>query len=158
MLFHDRLKMVFAVLLGVQFLIVALHDLVDIRGWVHGSQVRAVIGRRKAILATAINALFPGVAVVLAFAALFGPVPRFAAPYPLVYCAITVISAIAMWYVPYWFGTDEKTAREYEAMYAGTLQVLPARGGNPRPNLAHLCFHALFAANLGIATALAVGA
>jgi hypothetical protein len=29
-------------------------------------------------------------------------------------------------------------------MYAGTRQVLPPRGDNPRPNLLHLCFHALF--------------
>jgi hypothetical protein len=157
MTWNDRLKIVFAVTLTVQFLIVALHDLVDIRDWVRGSQVQAVIGRRKAILATAINALFPGLAVVLAVAALFGPVPRFAASYPLVYCAITVVSAIAMWYVPYWFGTDEKTRREYGAMYAGTRQVLPARGDNPRPNVAHLCFHALFAANLGLAAAVAFG-
>jgi hypothetical protein len=32
----------------------------------------------------------------------------------------------------------------YQTMYAGTRQVLPERGDNPRPNLLHLCFHALF--------------
>jgi hypothetical protein len=156
--FHDRLKVAFAVTITVQFLIIALHDLVDVRDWVRGSQVRAVIGRRKAIVATAINALFPGLAMVLAVMALFGPVPRFAASYPVIYCAITVVSAIAMWWVPYWFGTDEKTRREYGAMYAGTKQVLPARGDNPRPNVAHLWFHALFALNLGMAAALTFGA
>ena len=72
----------------------------------------------------------------------------------MIYCAVTVISAIAMWYVPYWMGTDEKTGREYRAMYAGTRHVLPARGDNPRPNLAHLCFHLLFVVNLGLALAL----
>ena len=152
--FQDRLRIVFAVSLTVQFLIIALHDLIDIRGWVHGSQVQAVIGRRKALWATAINSLFPGLAAALAIAALFGPVPHFAARYAMIYCAVTVISAIAMWYVPYWMGTDEKTRREYQAMYAGTLQVLPARGDNPRPNLAHLCFHAVFAINLGLALAI----
>ena len=84
MSFLDRLRVVFAVTLGVQFVIIALHDLIDIRGWVHGSQVKAVIGTPKVYWATAINSLFPGLAAALAIAALFGPVPHFAAR-----CAIT---------------------------------------------------------------------
>ena len=154
MSFLDRLRVVFAVTLIVQFLIIALHDLIDIRGWVHGSQVKAVIGTPKVYWATAINSLFPGLAAALAIAALFGPVPHFAARYAMIYCGVTVLSAIGMWYVPYCLGTDDKTCREYAAMYAGTLHVLPARGDNPRPNLAHLCFHALFLVNFGLAVAL----
>jgi hypothetical protein len=71
----------------------------------------------------------------------------------MIYCAVTVLSAIGMWYVPYLLGTDEKTCRQYTEMYAGTLQVLPARGDNPRPNVAHLCFHVLFVVNLGLSIA-----
>ena len=56
-----------------------------------------------------------------------------------------------MWWVPYFFGTKEATRRLYATMYAGTIQVLPARGDNPRPNLLHLFFHALFALNLVLA-------
>jgi len=74
----------------------------------------------------------------------------------VVYCALTVISAIAMWYVPYLLGTSDATKREYAAMYAGTRQVLPARGDNPRPNLLHVCFHVLFIVNLGLAVAIGV--
>jgi hypothetical protein len=154
---QDRLRFALAVSLTVQLLIIALHDLIDIRGWVHGSQVQSVIGRRKVFWATAINSLFPGLAAAFAIAALFGPIPHFAARYSIVYCAITVISAIAMWYVPYWVGTDEKTRHEYQEMYAGTRHLLPARGDNPRPNLAHLCFHLVFVVNLGLAIAVAVG-
>jgi hypothetical protein len=52
-----------------------------------------------------------------------------------------------MWYVPYFFGANEEKKREYSRMYAGTRDVLPARGDNPRPNLLHICFHALFVIN-----------
>ena len=152
----ERLKVVFAVFIAVQFLTLVLHDLVDIPGWTDGSQVQAVIGRKKALWATAINSVFPGVALALAIYALFGPVPRFARQYWVIYCVVTVISAIAMWYVPYLLGTSESTKREYESMYAGTRQVLPARGDNPRPNLLHLCFHVLYVVNLGLAVAIGV--
>jgi hypothetical protein len=70
---------------------------------------------------------------------------------------VTVASAIAMWYVPYYFGTTEQRKRDYAKMYAGTLQVLPARGDNPCPNLLHLCFHALFLINLVLALVLRFG-
>ena len=72
------------------------------------------------------------------------------------YCAVTVASAIGMWYVPYLFGTTEKQKREYGTMYAGTRHVLPPRGDNPRPNLLHICFHLLFAANLFLAIAIRI--
>jgi hypothetical protein len=152
--FVDRLPVVFAVTLVAQFVIIALHDLIDIGAWVRGSQVQGVIGRQKVIWATVVNSLFPGLAAAFAIAALFGPVPHFAARYEVTYCAVTVLSAIGMWYVPYWLGTDDKTRREYQAMYAGTRQALPARGENPRPNVAHLGFHALFVVNLGLAVTL----
>jgi len=97
-----------------------------------------------------------GVLVVVGFAFYFWnrPAPRLVGNYWLIYCAITVASAIAMWYVPYLFGTSEKQKRDYSAMYAGTRQVLPARGDNPRPNLLHIFFHILFALNFFLALAL----
>ena len=52
-----------------------------------------------------------------------------------------------MWYVPYFHGASEASKRDYARMYAGTRQVLPERGDNPRPNLLHVCFHVLFAIN-----------
>lgn len=75
----------------------------------------------------------------------------------MIYCAVTVASAVAMWYVPYFFGTTEGRKRDYARMYAGTRQVLPARGDNPRPNLLHLWFHALFVINLVLALVLWFG-
>jgi hypothetical protein len=68
----------------------------------------------------------------------------------VIYCAITLLSAITMWYVPYFFGASDKTKRLYEEMYAGTRHVLPPRGDHPRPNLLHLWFHLLFLVNLGL--------
>jgi hypothetical protein len=70
------------------------------------------------------------------------------------YCAITVISAIAMWWIPYFFGASEETRRMYSEMYKDTRHVLPARGDNPRPNMFHLYLHVLFAATLALALVL----
>jgi hypothetical protein len=61
-----KIEAVLGCLLGLQFVVVALHDLVDIPGWTYGSRVQEVIGRRKLWLATAINSVFPGLAVAFA--------------------------------------------------------------------------------------------
>jgi hypothetical protein len=61
------------------------------------------------------------------------------------------MSAVGMWYLPYFRGASEKTKDEYRRFYAGTHQVLPARGDNPRPNLLHLLLHVLYAATLLLA-------
>jgi hypothetical protein len=142
---------IFAVLIALQFLVIVAHDWVDVPGWNHGTQVQAVVGRRKLAIATVINAIFPGTAVALAVAFWHAPKPWFATDYWLAYCAVTVLSAVAMWYVPYFLGASENTKSQYAAMYAGTRQVFPARGDNPRPNLLHVCFHALFVATLAMA-------
>ena len=141
------MQTLFTGLITMQFIVVAMHDLVDIPGWTHGSQVQSIVGRRKLWLATLINAMFPGAAVAFAFYFWNRQRPAFVANYWLIYCAITLASAIGMWYVPYFFGTTEERKLEYSRMYAGTRQVLPPRGDNPRPNLLHLCFHALFVVN-----------
>lgn len=147
----------FAILITLQAALIVFHDLVDVPGWHHGRQVRAAVGRKKFWIATAINAVFPGLAFFFALRFWSGPVPGYAANYWAVYCAVTVGSAIAMWWVPYFFGTKEETKRLYAAMYAGTKQLLPARGENPRPNALHLFFHALFVLNLGLALWLRFG-
>jgi hypothetical protein len=148
------MQSLFAWFIALQFVVVAAHDLVDIPGWTHGSQVQAVVGRRKLWLATVVNAIFPGVALALAIYYWNRPAPGLVTDYWVLYCAVTVASAIAMWYVPYLRGTTEERKREYAKMYAGTRQVLPPRGDNPRPNLLHVCFHVLFFANLLLAVIL----
>ena len=46
--------------LSSKFLAVELHDWCDIRGWTHGRQVRAVLGRNKVLIGTLIsNGIFP---------------------------------------------------------------------------------------------------
>ena len=82
------------------------------------------------------------------------PRPGFVTQYWVIYCAITVASAITMWWIPYFLGAPEKTRQEYARMYAGTRQVLPPRGDNPRPNLLHLLFHVLFIVTLLLAMAI----
>lgn len=151
---HSKIQTLFACLITVQFVVVASHDLVDIPGWTHGSQVRSVVGRRKLWLATLINSIFPGVAAAFAIYFWNRPKPGFVADYWVVYCAVTLASAIAMWYVPYFFGTTEERKNEYSRMYAGTRQVLPPRRDNPRPDLPHVCFHILFAINFVLALVL----
>ena len=141
----------FTCLITLQFALIVSHDLVDIPGWVHGSQVQAVIGRRKVWLATLINAIFPGTAAGFAIYFWGRPKPWFVPNYWLVYCAITLLSAIAMWYIPYLRGASERQKREYGSMYAGTRHILPARGDNPRPNLFHIGLHVLFVANFCLA-------
>jgi hypothetical protein len=74
------------------------------------------------------------------------------ADYWLLYCGLTFISAITMWYIPYFFGSSEEQKRTYARMYEGTRHVLPPRGDNLRPNLLHVCFHVLFIVNLLLAT------
>jgi hypothetical protein len=138
----------FAVLISLQFLIVALHDLVEVPGWLHTSQMQAVLGKRKLRAATFINSLFPATAVAFVFYFWRLPKPRFVTRYWIIYCAITVLSAIAMWYLPYVVGAPEKMKDEYQRFYAGTHQILPARGDNPRPNLMHVLFHIVFVATL----------
>jgi hypothetical protein len=151
------IQVLFTFVITLQFVVIVLHDLVDIPGWTRGSQVKAIVGRGKLWMATLVNAIFPGVAVALAIRFWNRPRPNLVSDYWVVYCGVTLLSAIAMWYVPYLFGATEKRKREFSQMYANTLQVLPPRDNNPRPNLLHVCFHVLFVINLFLALALRFG-
>ena len=148
------LSAAFGYLIVLQFVLICTHDLVDIPGWTHGKQVASAIGRRKLWLVTAVNAIFPGIAAGTAIAYWHRTAPALVGAYWVLYCLITVASAIAMWYVPYVFGTTRERELEYEQMYAGTKHVLPERGRNPRPNVLHLLFHVLFVVNLVLSAAI----
>jgi hypothetical protein len=148
------MQVTFTVLIALQFLVIATHDLVEIPGLAHTSQMRAVLGRRKLRMATAVNSIFPGIAVGFAVYFWNRPSPHFVHRYWLIYCGVTVASAIGMWYLPYFRGANETMKEEYRRFYAGTRQVLPARGDNPRPNLLHVIFHGLFVATLALAVLL----
>jgi|SRR5580704_2762071 hypothetical protein len=152
-----QIQTLFTILIIVQFALVAFHDLVDIPGWTHGNQVEAIVGRRKLWIATLINAIFPGTAVTFAIWFWNKPKPGYVYDYWLIYCALTVVSAITMWYIPYLFGTTEQKKQDFLRMYAGTRQLLSPRGDNPRPNLLHVCFHILFVITLSLAVALRFG-
>ena len=151
------MQTLFSCLITLQFVVVISHDLVDIPGWTHGAQVRALVGPRKLWLITLVNGIFPGIAAGLAIYFWNRPKPPLVEDYWVVYCAVTLASAIAMWYLPYLLGTTEERKRDYSRMYAGTRQVLPPRGDNPRPNLLHLCFHALFVVNFALVLYLRFG-
>jgi hypothetical protein len=130
------------------------HDWIDVPGWTHGTQVQLVVGRRKLWIATLINAVFPGIAVAFAFTFWNRLKPAFVTSYWVLYCAVTLASAILMWYIPYFLGATERTKQDYLRMYAGTKHVLPPRKDNPRPNLLHLSFHLLFIVNFCLALSL----
>jgi hypothetical protein len=140
----------FTILISLQFLIILLHDLVEIPGWSHTGQMQAVLGKHKLWMATLANSVFPGVAVGFAFYFWNRTRPAYVDRYWLIYCAVTLLSAIAMWYLPYFFGASETKKDEYQRLYAGTRQVLPPRGNNPRPNLLHAIFHVVFVATFSI--------
>ena len=144
----------FTYLIVLQVIIIISHDLVDIPGWVHGSQIQVLMGKRKVWLATLANSVFPGIAVGFAIFFWNRPKPAFVPNYWLVYCAIAMMSAIGMWYLPYLRGAPKKIRDEYLTMYAGTRHILPARGDNPRLNLFHIGIHLLFVTNLGLAIGL----
>ena len=141
----------FTCLIILQFATIVSHDLIDIPGWVHGSQVQALIGRRKVWLATLANSVFPGTAAGFAIYFWNRPRPAFVPNYWVIYCAVALMSAIGMWYIPYLRGATEKQKSEYLSMYAGTRHILPERGNNPRPNLFHIGIHTLFVVNLCLA-------
>jgi hypothetical protein len=42
----------FSCLITLQFLLIVLHNWVDLPGWAHRSQVQAVVGRRKLWIAS----------------------------------------------------------------------------------------------------------
>ncbi len=71
------MQTIFTVLIVVQFLVVALHDLVDIPGWTHGRQVQSALGRNKVLIGTLINSLFPGLAAAFALYYWRRPLPAF---------------------------------------------------------------------------------
>jgi len=144
----------FTCLIALQFLVILCHDLIEVPGWTHTSQMRSALGRRKLWLATIVNSIFPGLAVAFAFRYWNRPKPQFVGRYWLIYCAITVASAIAMWYLPYFLGASAEKKEEYQRFYVGTHQILPPRGDNPRPNLLHLLFHILFLSTFFLALAI----
>lgn len=146
----------FSLLIILQFVVIVSHDLIDIPGLVHGSQIQAVIGRRKVWLATLANSIFPGIATGFAIYFWNRATPSYVPNYWLIYCSVAMLSAIGMWYIPYLRGAPDKQKNEYLTMYAGTRQILPARGDNPRPNLFHIGIHVLFAVNLCLALALRI--
>jgi hypothetical protein len=146
-----KIETLFACLIVLQLAVVVSHDWIDIRGWTHGRQVQAVVGRGKLALATAINAVFPALAVGSALWFWGRSEPKIVGDYWVIYCGLAVLSAVTMWYVPYFFGADEKKKGEYSRMYAGTRHIFPARDDNPRPNLLHVLFHLLFLVNFGLA-------
>jgi hypothetical protein len=95
--------------------------------------------------------IFPALAAGYAVYFWSRPKPVFVKTYWVAYCAITVASAAAMWYIPYFFGTSDQTRDEYKRMYEGTKHILPARGDNPRPNIFHIVLHVLFATTMVLA-------
>jgi hypothetical protein len=138
------MDILFTSLIIAQFIVVAAHDWIDIPGIVCGSQVQAVFGRRKLALATVINCLLPGMAAAFAIRFFHAPKPGYVLLYWLIYTAITVATAILMWWVPYLSGASAKHRDRYRSMYAGTRFVLPVRRGDRGPNLLHIFFHVLF--------------
>ena len=115
----------FSLLIVLQFVIIISHDLIDIPGLVSGSQIQAVVGRRKVSLATLANSIFPGIAAGFAIYFWNRTKPGYVPDYWLIYCGVALLSAIGMWYIPYLRGAPDKLKNEYLSMYAGTRHICP---------------------------------
>jgi len=77
----SSLPTLFAILITLQAVLIIFHDLVDLPGWHHGRQVRAVVGRKKFWIGTLNTAVFPGIALFFAGRFWRGPVPGYAISY-----------------------------------------------------------------------------
>lgn len=141
----------FAILISMQFVLILLHDLVDIPGLVSGSTIQSAIGKRKVIGIAFMNAIFPGVAAGLAIRFWKGRAPAAVWNYWVIYCSVTVLSAIVMWYVPYLRGRDAGPSGSAARLHGNTVRVLPPRGDNAGPDLFHMLMHLVFLANLCLA-------
>ena len=146
----------FTILISLQLLLITVHDWLHIPGWTHGHQAQAVLGPRKMWLGTLFHLALAGPAVGFAIYYWHRPKPLAVLCYWVIYCVFIVIGAIAGWWMLYLRGADQKTTDLYSKLYAGTRQIQPPRGDNPRPNLLHLHFHALFVVNLALAVLLLV--
>src|SRR5580692_8303970 len=88
------MQTLFTVLITIEFLIAALHDLIHIPGWAHGRQVKAALGKRKMVIGTITNAIPPGLALAFAFYYFNKPKPTGVIDYWAIYNGIALVSAI----------------------------------------------------------------
>jgi hypothetical protein len=152
--YMSNIQALFSVLIILQCALIVLHDQITIPGLNNARAVRRVIGARKFWIATVSTAIFPTIAAALALASWGHPAAHITRQYWVLYCAVTVASALFMWWIPYFRGADAETSRQYREMYQGTAQLLPARGDNPRPNTLHIAFHVLFIGTLALSIVL----
>ena len=105
------------------------------------------VGRRLAISAG--NVVPPLLLLVLVAASpATGPLPWWTLGWGILYDVAFLVLVWMAWYGPYLHGTTPQRTAEYRAEFARTIQVLPARGDHPRPNLAHVILHVLFLATV----------
>jgi len=149
------LQTLFSVLIILQCALIILHDQITIPGVNNARAVRRVIGAKKFWIGTVSTAIFPAIAAILAVRSWGHAASAATRHYWVLYCAVTVISALFMWWIPYFSGADPETSRQYQEMYQDTAQLLPARGDNPRPNALHIVFHVFFIATLALSIAMA---
>lgn len=61
----------------------------------------------------------------------------------VVYYFILIAEEFRVWWLPYFFGANERWRSVYDRLHARTIKMLPVRGNNPVPNLEHTILHAL---------------
>lgn len=141
------MEYLFIVLLTLQCLILLIHDWInifpinDVRG------MNEVIPRPTKIMVMVGNVL-PPVLVLVMESRLFGRhKPLGVGLYFAIYFGITLAMMYLSWYHPYFFGATAEEKERYRKAYGRTLQILPRRGDNPRPNTIHLFLHTIFIVN-----------
>jgi hypothetical protein len=61
----------------------------------------------------------------------------------VIYYFVLFLGEAWTWWVPYFWGPTEWWRKTYERIHSRTITILPARGGNPIPNLEHMILNAL---------------
>jgi small-conductance mechanosensitive channel len=136
----DNLLILF---LAIFLVYVILHDWVSMPPF-NNTHEFAKRSLSKRLLITLGNALPLIVALTLAIYYRYATLPFFAKCYMLLYVLLFFILMWTSWYKPYLLGTTKEQEASYKKEYGSTIQVLPAHGHNPRPNLMHVILHGLF--------------
>ena len=133
---HAALTVVLLVLL----IAVALHDWVTVPGFIEPRRSAALITQRVVGSVSRTVAL----AVLLLLVILNDRMPGALSwmIYGVLYFALTVTLVWIAWYLPY-LRRPSSVRDDHRPEADPTVQVLPVRGDNPRPNLAHVLLHAL---------------
>jgi hypothetical protein len=145
------MEFTFVVLLTLQCLILLLHDWISMPPLNDIAAMRRTLPARARMLMVAGNLLPPLIVLVLETRLYEQPKPLGIGIYFVAYFVITLVMIYMSWYHPYLAGATAEEKERFRAEYGRTLQLLPPRGDNPRPNAIHVFLHLIILINAALA-------